>query len=112
MPDLTLTFSHRVNGTLTDVTSAVLSDPDGTFGVERADTHAVVVADGTAMTHEGTGLYTYTFTEPDVGISYRYYVESTYGGLTSPYLFTANGGTASKTSSAPLTPKSSRSSTT
>jgi hypothetical protein len=71
------TFS--INGTPTDVTSAVLSDPTGTFGVKRNDTDAVVVADGTAMTRVSAGTYEYEFTDV-AGVAYSAYVEFVYGG--------------------------------
>lgn len=80
MATRTITFQHSVEGTLTDVTSAALSDPTGTFGVKRDDTDAVVVADGTAMTHQSTGVYTYAFTDP--GVAMTAYVEYVYLGAT------------------------------
>jgi hypothetical protein len=71
------TFS--INGTPTDVTSAVLSDPTGTYGVKRNDTDAVVVADGTAMTRTSTGTYEYEFSDV-AGVAYTAYVEFVYQG--------------------------------
>lgn len=71
----------RVDGVLTNVTTAKLSDPTGTYGVKRNDTSAVIVADGTAMTNTSTGVYEYSFTDTD-GISYTAYVEIVYGGAT------------------------------
>lgn len=71
------TFS--INGNLTDVTSAVLSDPTGTYGVKRNDTDAVVVADGTAMTRVSTGTYEYEFSDV-AGVAYTAYVEFVYQG--------------------------------
>lgn len=67
---------------MTDVTSAVLSDPTGTYGVKRDDNDAVVVADGTAMVHRSTGVYEYTFTEPASDVAYTAYVEFVYEGQT------------------------------
>lgn len=67
-----------VNGIPTDVESAVLSDPTGTYGVKRTDTNEVIVADGTAMTRVGVGTYEYEFNDI-VGISYSAYVEFQYG---------------------------------
>ncbi len=78
----TIRQTWRVENVLTDVTSAVLSDPTGTYGVKRNDTSAVVVADGTAMAHTSTGVYDYTFTEPAAGLAYTAYVEIVYDGLT------------------------------
>jgi hypothetical protein len=68
----------RVDGTLTDATSAVLSDSTGTYGIKRDDTDAAVVADGTALTSLGTGLYGYDFTPPVEGIAYTWRVEFVY----------------------------------
>jgi hypothetical protein len=82
MSTRTVSFSHRVNGVLTNATSVVLSSPDGTFGVKRNDTDAVVVADGTALTNTATGLYSHTFTEPAAGLEYTAYVEWVYAGET------------------------------
>lgn len=75
---ITLRFSLEVDGVLTDVTSAVLSDPTGTYGVKRDDNDATVVADGTAMTKVATGTYEYSFDEPVDGLEYTYYVEYEY----------------------------------
>lgn len=85
---ITLRFTHELEGTLTNVTSAVLSDPTGTYGVKRDDTDATVVADGTAMTNVSTGIYQYTFTEPASSLTYSYYVEWVYSGNTYREEFT------------------------
>lgn len=71
----------KVGGVLTDVTSAKLSDPTGTYGVKRNDTDAVVVADNTAMTKTATGTYEYSFTDVE-GVAYTAYVEIVYSGAT------------------------------
>jgi hypothetical protein len=71
----------EVEGVPTDVTSAKLSDPTGTYGVKRNDTDAVVVADDTAMTKVSTGTYEYTFTGVE-GVAYTAYVEFVYLGAT------------------------------
>lgn len=78
----TLEFEYRTGSpaVLTDVTSAVLSDPTATFGARRQDTAAVVVADGTAMTHDGTGRYSYEI--PENGYTLEYWVEYVVGGVT------------------------------
>jgi|GEM_PF-2332145 len=82
MGSITIPIKWYVNDVLTNATSAKLSDPTGTYGVKRDDTDAVVVADGTAMTNVGAGLYRYTFTEPAEGLAYTAYVEIVYGGQT------------------------------
>lgn len=71
----------EVDGVLTNVTSAKLSDPTGTYGIKRNDTDAVVVADGTVMTNSATGVYQYPF-EDVVDVAYTAYVEFVYGGAT------------------------------
>jgi hypothetical protein len=71
----------KVDGVPTNVTSALLSDPTGTYGVKRNDTNAVVVADGTAMTLVSTGTYQYEFTDA-VNVAYTAYVEFVYDGAT------------------------------
>jgi len=70
-----------VEGILTNVTTAKLSDPTGTYGVKRNDTDAVVVADGTNMTQGGTGIYEYSF-EDVQDVAYTAYVEFVYDGST------------------------------
>lgn len=87
---ITVNFDFYVDSVLTDVTSAVLSDVLGAYGIKRNDTDAVVVADGTAMTNVGTGQYEHTFTEPVAGLSYTYDVEYVYIGVTyrSSYTYT------------------------
>lgn len=76
--------SWRVDNVLTNVTSAKLSDPTGTFGVKRNDNDAVVVADGTNMTATATGVYEYSF-DDEIGVDYTAYVEIVY--LSSTYHF-------------------------
>lgn len=59
-----------------------LSSPNASYGVNRMDTGAEVVADGTNFVHSGSGKYAYSFTEPSEGLVYRYYVEAIYDGVT------------------------------
>lgn len=73
--------SWSVDSVLTNVTSAKLSDPTGTFGAKRNDTSAVVVADGTNMTNSATGVYEYSFDDV-TGVAYTAYVEIVYLGAT------------------------------
>ena len=79
---LTLNEYFKVDDVLTDMTSVILSDPTGTYGVKRNDTDAIVVADGVAMTKSATGSYTHSFTQPEAGLTYTYWTEWTYGGET------------------------------
>lgn len=89
----TLQFEFRVGGVLTNATSVVLSDPTGAFGVRRTDTSAVVVADAVAMTNAATGVYTYSFTEPATGLTYEWYAEWVYAGVTNRAQFYSTGST-------------------
>jgi hypothetical protein len=77
-----ITFTFRVNGTLTNVTSVVLADPTATYGVRRTDTSATVVAANTALTNQSTGVYTYSFTDPAGGLTYNYHLKWVYNGVT------------------------------
>ncbi len=58
-----LTITTKSTGVPVDVTSVTLSDKPAAFGIRRVDTGAVLVAAGTAATHAGTGVYTYTYVE-------------------------------------------------
>jgi hypothetical protein len=85
MANRTITFELRIDGVLTDAdTDTVkLSNTGGTIGVKRNDTDAVVVADDTDFTgHPSTGVYTYTFAEPEDGLEYTAYIEWQYDGVT------------------------------
>lgn len=88
MSETTINFKFKINGVLTDATTVKLSDPTATFGVKRTDTDATVVADDTTMTHDGTGLYSHTFTDPAAELTYNYFVEVVYAGAT--YYFERN----------------------
>lgn len=89
----------KVDGVPTDVTTARLSDPSGTFGVRRNDTNAVVVPDGTSMTRVSAGVYEYEF--PDVfGVSYKAFVEFVYDGAT--YHFEVDFAANTAASSGPV----------
>ena len=77
----TISQTFKVGVTPTNVTSAKLSDPTGTFGIKRNDTSAVVVADATNMTNSATGVYEYTF-DAEVNIAYTAYIEFVYDGDT------------------------------
>lgn len=70
-----------VEGILTDVTTAKLSDPTGTFGVKETVSGDIIVSDGTNMTKTATGTYEYSFID-EVDIAYTAYVEFVYGGNT------------------------------
>lgn len=84
MAELNLRETFKKDGVFINVTSAKLSDPTGAFGVKRNDTDVVIVADGTDMVEESTGVYTYSFDEPvgETGLTYTYWVEWIYEGRT------------------------------
>jgi len=96
MSTVTIRRTFKVNGVLTDVTSAKLSDATGAYGVKRNDTDAVVVADGTDMTRTATGTYEYTFTEPASDLSYTAWVEFVYQGRTYRAEHDVSGTTAAE----------------
>ncbi len=79
--DRNITQQFKVAGVLTDVTSAKLSDPTGTFGIKRNDTNAVVVADNTSMTRIATGTYLYTL-DAEFNVAYTAYIEFVFDGDT------------------------------
>lgn len=68
----------KVNNVATDVTTF-------TIGVIRADTGETVVSSGTAMTHDATGQYSYTFTEPAAGLTYTITYVLTRGTTTKTW---------------------------
>jgi len=75
----------KVEDVLTDVTTAKLSDPTGTYGIRRlTPTQSDVVADGTAMTKVSTGTYRYEYDDSGdpAGSTYTAYIEFVYAGAT------------------------------
>ena len=91
--------TFKVDGVPTNVTSARLSDPTGTFGVKRNDTDAVVVADGTVMTLVSTGTYQYEFSDSP-GVAYTAYLEFVYQG--ARYHFEVDFAATSSATSGPV----------
>jgi hypothetical protein len=77
-----ITKTFKIDGVLTDMTSVKLSSYDGSFGVKRTDTDAVVVPDGTTMVKTATGTYQYEFTDPADNLTYEFVLEYVYGGET------------------------------
>lgn len=71
-----------------------LSNPTGSFGIAEMGTNAVIVADGTAFTANGS-MYATSFTAEE-SIKYRYYVEAVvdsvtyFVGRTTQYTKSAN----------------------
>lgn len=88
---ITVQFKAGTPGVLTDPTSIVLSDETDTYGVKRADTDAVIVVAGTAMTKASTGVYYHVFTEPELALLYDYVVEINFNGSIFRYVRTITG---------------------
>lgn len=90
----TLKFATKIADVLTDVSSVVLSDPASTFGIQRTDTEATIVAANTTMTRTSTGTYEYDFDEDINNVEYRFYVKWVYAGETYyvENIYTATGG--------------------
>ncbi len=105
MATTSITKTFTIDNVLTNVTSVVLSDPDGNFGVKRNDNDATVVADGTAMTNISTGVYRHTFTDPDLDLAYTAWIEWVFDGDTFRDESQINGTTTAQ--SAAATPASS-----
>jgi hypothetical protein len=77
-----LVFTRRIKtpaGVLFDADSVVLRNVANTAGIVRLDTHAVVVAAGTAMPKTSTGVYQYPLTGAIAGVTYRAHVRVTIG---------------------------------
>lgn len=73
----TIVLKNYVDGSLTDATTVLLSDPGGTYGIRRMDDYTASVADGTAFTKEATGHYEYDFDPPALGVEYEAQIEVT-----------------------------------
>ena len=95
MSSTTISHTFKVNGIAVNVTTAKLSSSDSVYGVKRTDTSAVVVADNTAMVNTGTGVYSYTFTDPAFDLTYQYSIEIVYNGNTYYMVETIEGGLTS-----------------
>ncbi len=75
MSKSSVTGQFRIGGVLQDAATAKMSDETGTFGVKRLDNDAVVVADGTDMTRQSIGTYSFTWTDPAFDLNYEYAIE-------------------------------------
>lgn len=73
-----------LDGEYVEADSVVLSSPDGSYGVRRVDVPEVVVADGTAMTYNGSDAYEYEFTGVE-DASYQAWIEMVFDGETYRY---------------------------
>lgn len=78
MSESTIRKKFRVNTVLTNATTA-------TIEVTRQDTSAVVVAAGTPMTPQATGVYSHTFDDPADGLVYDYTATFTFGTPTETH---------------------------
>ena len=84
MSTLQLNVTLRVAGALVDADAPpTLAAKDGTYGVKRADTGAVVVAAGAAMARLSLGQYTYELTGAVAGVKYLYVARVVYKGAPS-----------------------------
>jgi len=72
----------EVDGVLTDLTSIVLRDKTGVFGVKRADTGAAAYPAGTPFPRLSAGVYEFTATGLVSGIVYIVGTEIVHGGQT------------------------------
>jgi len=90
----TLKFTTKIADVLTNVTSVVLSDPDGSYGVQRTDTEETIVAVNAVMSNTSTGTYEYDFDEDVNNVEYRFYVKWVYAGEDHyvENIYTATGG--------------------
>lgn len=82
MSTTTISLTIEANGVPTNVTSVVLSDAANTFGVRRTDTGETIIAAGTAIPPQSTGVYQFTFTDPAPGLEYEVWIVWVYGGAT------------------------------
>ena len=71
----TIAFQYSEGGISLDPVYIVLRDPTNTFGLKRNDTGEILVASGTALTRNTLGDYSYTFIEPEAGLTYTYWLE-------------------------------------
>jgi hypothetical protein len=98
MSETTLRMTFRVGGELTDPDSMVLSNSTLQWGVRRLDTGGVVVANNTPMVKESTGVYTYTFTDPDSYLAYEWVAAAVVGLNVYRRSESAQGGSGDVTS--------------
>jgi hypothetical protein len=75
-------FRYNLNGVPTDVTTAVLRDPTGAFGLRRVSNGAVVLPQNTAIPRISAGRYLLAVPGLTAGVQYEYWVEWTVGGET------------------------------
>ncbi|MHA1868135.1 MAG: hypothetical protein ACTSXD_08715 [Candidatus Heimdallarchaeaceae archaeon] len=74
-------------------TSVELEDSEDAYGVKRNDTDDVVVASGTAMVEDSTGMYSYEFQEPEFNLTYSYAIKVVHDSVTYYFVFDDFEGT-------------------
>ena len=77
-----ISVQWQPGGVLTDADSVTFNDAGGTYGVRRKDDLTSVLPAGTALTHDGVGLYSATLTGLIDGVEYEYNVEVVDGAIT------------------------------
>ncbi len=97
---ITITVPIYIDGVLTDPPVVALCDPTNNFGIRRLDTYEIVVEEAVEMTQTSTGIYTYTFDEPETDLEYEYYVKYAIGAVTLHVRYTVKG-TSSDLSNVP-----------
>lgn len=85
MSDTIINLSAYTNGLLTDLTSIAFQSEDGTYGLKRTDTGAVVLASGATFPRIAIGTYQKTFTDPAANLTYDYTIRIVTGGVTRYY---------------------------
>ena len=78
----TITFTTKLEGSLTNATSVVLSNSAGTAGIIRNDTGVSVVDADTGLVNATTGSYSYEFTPPVEDVFYTAYIKVIASGST------------------------------
>lgn len=72
----TITFKCRREGSLADAdVPPAFCSQDNVYGIKRSASGVVVVAAHTALTKISTGVYSYTFTPPEVLVSYTAWIK-------------------------------------
>lgn len=91
----TIRFTTKIDDVLTNVTSVVLSDPTGSYGIQDTD-GSTIVAVNTALTNVSAGTYEYDFSDAESSTEYRFYIKWAYGGETHyvETVYTASAGAA------------------
>ena len=82
-------MSHLIRLTLAadgepfDADGVVLEDPNGEFGVLRADTEVIIVSAGTVVPNVETGVYEYELAVAPLGLTYVAWIKWTKDGVSN-----------------------------